>query len=199
MQNELSPVLIKDTVEKIGNSIIYLSEHVFDLNRSKILQTLFLLEEASWKKQGRPFFHLDFQLWKMGPVVKDIYIDLSEDQPLLLALFIKRSATIPALFIANDTFNDDQFSENDLYILNAVAKFVKHKGAESLIKINTAPHSLWRQTALQYGVLHHLQKGLINSTEIKTDFIFLFAPGSVPYNLHHAIKEDIHMIRLLKR
>ena len=127
MLNETVPVLIKGTVEKIGNTIIYLSQHVFDLNRTKIFQTLFLLEEASWKKFARPVFDIDFQLWKMGPVAKDIYIDLSEDKLFLLADFIKRAVAIRCAFTAGNRFNDDQFSENDMYILKAVSKFVKPK------------------------------------------------------------------------
>ena len=55
MVPETAPVLIKETLEKTSNTVVFLSQRVDDLNRSKILQTLFLLEEASWKKQVCPF------------------------------------------------------------------------------------------------------------------------------------------------
>lgn len=45
----------RDQVDKIGNTIIYLSTKIPDLNKTKILKILFLLEEASIKKYGYPF------------------------------------------------------------------------------------------------------------------------------------------------
>src|SRR6266540_4153637 len=83
-------VFTRDQINKIGNAIIYLSGKITDLNKTKILKLLFLLEEASIKKYGHPFFGIDFQLWKHGPVVKDIFIDLSDENPTLLNDFIER-------------------------------------------------------------------------------------------------------------
>ena len=42
----------KDQIDKIGNTIIFLSKNMGDLNKTKILKLLFLLEEASIKKYG---------------------------------------------------------------------------------------------------------------------------------------------------
>ncbi|HUB59364.1 MAG TPA: type II toxin-antitoxin system antitoxin SocA domain-containing protein [Puia sp.] len=67
----------KEQIDKIGNTIIYLSQHIRDLTKTKILKILFLLEEASIKRSGQPFIGIDFQLWKLGPVAKDIFIDSS--------------------------------------------------------------------------------------------------------------------------
>src|SRR5437762_1520053 len=99
----------KDQINKIGNAIIYLSEKITDLNKTKILKLLFLLEEACIKKYGHPFFGIDFQLWKHGPVVKDIFIDLSDESPTLLKEFIERDPQNPMNFTAKTEFCDDEF------------------------------------------------------------------------------------------
>ncbi|MEI9809261.1 MAG: type II toxin-antitoxin system antitoxin SocA domain-containing protein [Bacteroidota bacterium] len=95
----------KDQISKIGNTIIYLAERVQDLNKTKILKFLFLIEEASIKKSGKPFFGIDFQIWKFGPVAKDIYIDLTtqifDDEPILLNEFIERNPTLQKILLQN--------------------------------------------------------------------------------------------------
>src|SRR5258706_9819966 len=103
----------KDQINKIGNSIVYLSKNISDLNKTKILKLLFLMEEACIKKFGHPFFGIDFQLWKLGPVAKDIFIDLSDETPTLLKDFVKKDTINPSNFIAKAEFNDDEFSDND--------------------------------------------------------------------------------------
>src|SRR5690349_13795289 len=95
----------RDQINKIGNAIIYLSQKIPDLNKTKILKLLFLIEEACIKKFGHPFFGIDFQLWKLGPVAKDIFIDLSDDTLTLLNEFIKRDTNNSCNFIAKTEFN----------------------------------------------------------------------------------------------
>jgi uncharacterized phage-associated protein len=162
--NEIA--LKKDQVEKIGNTIIYLTERVPHLDRTKILHALFLLEQATWKKQQNPFFFINFQLWRIGPVAKEIYIDLAEATPFLLSPYIKKSDLNPSGFTAIKEFNDDQFSEHELALLKTVTEFVAASDTGTLIRINTSSNSLWYHTALQYGVLQLFTEGRLNSTDI---------------------------------
>ncbi len=196
MQYHSSPLpFTKDQVEKIGNTIIYLAERVPDLDKGKILQSLFLLEECSWKKYLLPFFDIQFQLWKTGPVAKDIYIDLSEDEPHILSGFIKRFKIEPPYFLAANTFHSDQFSDNDLTILKSVTGYVKDKDAETLLQHNTGHHSLWYLTALHHGVLDLLLNGPIHATNIIVDFAFLFCHDADRLNAYHAVTEEREFIR----
>ena len=188
----------KDQIEKIGNAIVYLSSKIGDLTKTKILKLLFILEEASIKKYGYPFFGIDFQIWKLGPVVKDIFIDLSEDTPSLLAKFIKRDPSNLNLFTCSTEFNDDEFSDNDIELLDIVANFAKDKTANALIKHTHSPNSLWRKSAIKNGVLEILEEELINSTEFNIDFSLLFENNPTLLEQYEEAKENLEFVRHLK-
>jgi uncharacterized phage-associated protein len=189
----------KGQINKIGNTIIYLAAHISDLTKTKILKILFLLEEAAIKKTGVPFIGLDFQLWKLGPVAKDIFIDLSADEsPIILGEFIERDSNDSKLFRAKHEFNDDEFSANDIQLLDVIIKFVKDKPANYLIKHTHSTNSLWRKSALKYGVLEQLKSELVNSTEYEVDFSLLFDNPSYLSERFEDSKENLELVKTLK-
>lgn len=47
------------------------------------------MEEYMVKRYHVPFMGLPFEIWQVGPVAKDIFIDLS-DGPFLLKDFVKQ-------------------------------------------------------------------------------------------------------------
>jgi uncharacterized phage-associated protein len=188
----------KDQIDKIGNTIIYLSGNMADLNKTKILKTLFLLEEASIKKYGYPFFGIEFQIWKHGPVVKDIFIDLCEDSPALLANYIKRDEVNPSVFKAVKEFSDTEFSDNDIALLNIISAFVKNKSAATLVAHTHNPNSLWYKSAIRSGVLNLLEQDLKNSTETSIDFSLLFENDPYLLAQFEEVKENLEFIRHLK-
>jgi uncharacterized phage-associated protein len=190
----------KDQINKIGNAIIYLSQTLTGLNKTKILKLLFLLEEASIKKYGYPFFNIDFQLWKHGPVVKDIYIDLCDENPNLLDEFIKRDVQDASNFIAKKTFCDDEFSDNDIEVMDLIATFAKQKNAKYLVNHTHDHNSLWRKSAIKYGILELLEGELMNSTDYEIDFNLLFENAESNYlkERFEASKENREFVRQLK-
>lgn len=188
----------KDQIEKIGNTIIYLSEKMEDLNKTKILKVLFLLEEASIKKYGYPFFGIDFQLWKLGPVAKDIFIDLSEDSPTLLAAYIRRDEANPSVFKRIKKFSDDEFSDNDLELLRIISDFAKDKSAYALVQYTHGYNSLWRRSAIKNGVLELLEKELSNSTEFNIDFSLLFENNPNLLKQYQEARENLDFVKHLK-
>lgn len=184
-----------DQINKIGNTIIYLSQHMNDLTKTKILKILFLLEESSIKKYKTPFFGIDFQIWQHGPVAKDIYIDLSEETPTLLSDFIARKGEI---FIAAKDFNDDEFSDNDMEVLDRVTTFAMSKTANELVKITHDSNSLWNICAQNNNVYDLLEAKKLNSTEYTIDFSQLFSDEQ-SRRLYEEIAENQEFIRSLKR
>jgi len=198
MSNEYN-ILSKDQLNKIGNTIIYLANHVPDLNKTKILKLLYLVEEAAIKKSGKPFLGIDFQLWKYGPVAKDIYIDLTtqifDDQLLLLKDFIARKGDN---FVAKKDFDDSEFSDNDILLLDKIVSFAKDKPAAYLVKHTHGPNSLWRKSAIKYGVLETLENELVNSTDLTIDFSLLFEDNPALQERYIEARENQQFVRQLK-
>ncbi len=194
MQNHLT----QQQIQKLGNTLIYLAGNVGELSKTKILKLLFLLEESSVKRFGYPFFGLSFQIWKLGPVLKEVYIDLSEDAPNLLKDFIEKDPFDSKIYKAKGEFNDDQFSDNDIYLLEKIKDFARHKTAKDLINHTHEENSLWRKSAIKNGILQELESAEVNSTEHVIDFSLLFENDEVLKERYFESLENLEFIHHLK-
>ena len=193
------PELTNQQISKLGNALIYLSKGVSELNKTKILKLLFLLEEASIKKYGHPFFGFDFQIWKLGPVLKDVFIDLSEDPLTLLKDYIKRDDTNSKEFIAAHDFSDDEFSDNDIGLMDIIINFSRNKTAADLVKYTHSDNSLWKKSAQKNNVLEQLEHGTLTSTDYNIDFSLLFDENSFLKEKYEHAVENLEFIKHLKK
>ena len=186
-------------INKLGNTLVYLANNVGELSKTKILKLLYLIEEKSIKKFGYPFFGFNFQLWKFGQVLKDVYIDLSEDSPQILKDYITKADYDINLFIPIAEFNDDEFSDDDIYLLDSIAKFAKHKTAKDLVDLTHNDNSLWKLSALKNGVYEQLEAKEINSTEYLIDFSLLFESNSFQKERYESAVDNLDFINHFKR
>lgn len=156
-------------IEKLGNVIIYLAEHIKPLYKTKLLKLLYLIEEVSIKINGIPFFGIDFELWKLGPVQRDVFVDLS-DEPSILKDFIRVEYSGDGTVIApKKLFSDDEFSDKDMEILEIIATKFKDKSAQDLIDITHRKNSPWHLTAVTTGYLELFEKNQCNATSVVLD------------------------------
>ena len=87
-----------DQLSKIGNCIIYFSQKITKLSKTKLLKLLYILDELAIKKSGIPVLDLKFKTWKFGPVAEDIFIELSSEATLLKK-YIKKNVEGENLYI----------------------------------------------------------------------------------------------------
>lgn len=161
--------LSSNQIDKVGNSIIYLSEKIGQLSKTKALKLIYILDELSIKKSGIPFFNLKYKVWKFGPVSEEIFIDLSSEITLLKN-YIKKTSEEGATIIKPIVgFNDDEFSDNDIDLLNFVIKEFGGKTSKELVYYTHRKNSPWYNTAKQNSVLELLGNEEINNTELLID------------------------------
>ncbi|CAM3550262.1 Panacea domain-containing protein [Aequorivita lipolytica] len=167
---KLSYIKLSDNqIDKVGNSIIYLSEKIGDLSKTKALKLIYILDELSIKKSGIPFFNLKYKLWKFGPVSEEIFIDLSSETTLLKK-YIERTSEDGVIIIKPIVaFNDDEFSDNDIDLLDFVIEKFGNKSAKELVFYTHRQNSPWHNTALENSVLELLENEEINNTELLID------------------------------
>ncbi len=158
-------------LNKIGNTAIYLSTRIKGLSKTKFLKLLYILDEMSIKKWGIPFLNLEYKVWKFGPVAQEIFIDLSSEIKLL-APFVKKEKNY---IIPKGEFNDDEFSDNDIELMDYVIKCYGGKTAKQLIKYTHGPNSLWNNKAKKNGVLTLLESESIASTNYLIDMAELIS------------------------
>jgi len=158
-----------EQLDKIGNSMIFLSKEIPNISKTKMLKLLYLLDEFSIKNSGIPFFNLQYKAWKLGPVAEEIFVELS-DKLLRLGKYIDiQNTEIGSFIVPKSDFCDDEFSDNDIDLLEYIAQKFRDVPAKQLIDYTHRPNSPWRNTAEKNGVYDLLVQGLINNTEIIID------------------------------
>ncbi len=156
-----------DQLEKIGNTVVYIADRIPQLSKTKLLKLLYILDEISIKKSGIPILNLKYKVWKFGPVSEELFIDLSSEATLL-EKFINRD--IEGNFIISKVqFNEDQFSENDIELMDFVIEKYGNKTAKELISYTHRVNSPWYNTAKENSVLELLETEIINNTEYLID------------------------------
>lgn len=158
--------MTKEQKEKIGHSSILLATNIPNLDISKLLNLIYLLDEVSVKERGIPFFGLSYQIWQSGPVNQELYIDLHNGAKFFSAYFMVRQTLNSPRIIALSKFKDDEFSDSDIDILERLSKKFKYISAKDLAVIAKRPCSLWYRKAKETGVLDLLNQGIANCSEI---------------------------------
>lgn len=154
---------------KIGNSVIYLADKIPSLSKTKLLKLLYILDELSIKRSGIPFLNLKYKVWKFGPVSEELFVDLSS-QSTLLKDYVQRSSEEGSSIITPiATFNDDEFSDNDIELMDFVIQNFGQKTATELISYTHRKNSPWYNAAVENSILELLETEKINNTEILID------------------------------
>ncbi|MCT4614303.1 MAG: Panacea domain-containing protein [Marinifilaceae bacterium] len=160
----------KEQIDKIGNTIVYLSSKIQGISKTKLLKLLYILDEISIKKSGIPFLNLEYKVWKFGPVANDIFVELSST-PSMLKEFIERTATEEGHIIIKPKreFVDDEFTDNEIDLLDFIATKFKNHTAKELISTTHRKYSPWYNAAKKNNVYELLEAEKISSTEIKVE------------------------------
>lgn len=188
----------KEEIAKIGNAIIFLAERIPKLTKTKTLKLIYIIEEISVKKYGLPFFNLKFYLWKFGPVAKDLYIEFSEKPALLQGYIDLKNSKDKTYIQPLVKFCDDEFSDNEIGILEYVANTFKNYNSDRLVAYTHREHSLWHTTAEKNCVLELLENKRISNTDIELDFSDLIRDDELKSETYSQHKEYLKTSRSLK-
>jgi len=164
-------IYTKNQINKLGNALIYLCKKMQKVgepvSKTHLLKLVFIIEEIAVKKYGIPFFDLRFDVWKLGPVSKDLFVELSEE-PDLLAPYVSRQIINGNVYVeAKQEFSDDEFNDNELTLLEEISERFLFCTAKELINFTHRSESIWYKTALKNGVLDLLENGQMTTTNIE--------------------------------
>ena len=154
---------------KIGNAVVYIAQHVRHLSKTKLLKLLYLMEEYSVKRFKTPFLGLPFEVWQAGPVVKDLFIDLSET-PIILDGYVKKEVENGKTYIkADKLFSDDEFSDNDMTVMADILRHFGKMSAKQLVEVTHRKDGLWYATAERNHLLDGFEQKVTNNSDCQID------------------------------
>jgi uncharacterized phage-associated protein len=188
-------------IEKLGNAIIFLCNKISPwgpVSKTHILKLVFILDEISIKKYGIPLLGLRYDLWKLGPVSKDLYIELTEE-PNLLSNYISKSL-VDNKYLINPIreFSDDEFSDQEMQLMEEVSERFKLCTTRELINFTHRNESPWYITAQQNGLLDDLESGKMNATNIEVDMSLLLQNDEIKLARYHDYLDFLAQTKKLK-
>lgn len=149
-------MLSKTIQDKVGNTLIYFTNRLGNIYLTKAIKLLYLADELSVIETGVPFTWLDYKAWKNGPVPEDLHSELrykinnvNYNSPF--SNFVKvEKVTNPVTpemesFIISSIseFNDDEFSDYDVSLLDRIIEKYGNLSGNDLITILHKEGSLW--------------------------------------------------------
>lgn len=164
-----------DQIEKIGYTIVYLAEKIEYLSKTKLLKLLYILDEISIKKSGIPLLNLKYKVWKFGPVSEELFVELSSEITLLDKFISVDSDKKESYIVSKITFCEDEFSENEIELMDYVVEKYGNRTAKELVGYTHRVNSPWFDTAKENSVLELLENESINNTEYLIDMSMIIA------------------------
>jgi len=190
--------LTRDQLEKVGNAIIYLAEHIAPLYKTKLLKLLYLLDEASVKEVGIPMFGLEYRAWRMGPVSKEVYVDI-DDGPHIFKEHIRviRDDQGDRVEPARP-FDDGEFSDRDMRLMEGVVANLGRHNARDLVDITHDKESLWYQLAKEHDLLDAFEQEQRNTSDVVLDLGRLVADDPFKRGIYAEHQEFLILHRALR-
>ncbi len=154
---------------KLGNTVVYIAMHVQHLSKTKLIKLLYLMEDYCVKRFHYPFLGLPFEAWQAGPVIKDVFIDLSETPVLLKDFIDKRNENGHTYISAKKEFDDSEFSANDMLVMDKVLEKYGSMTAKMLVALTHQQEHLWYKTCQEHNLLGDFEKGRRNNSSCVID------------------------------
>ena len=157
--------------QKLGNTILYIVSRAKYPYKTEILKLLFLMEERMVQQYHVPFLGIPFSVWRLGPVSVDVFEELS-DGPVVLGDFISlqfNGQGIRVTPVAGREFCDDEFSDNEIRMMELVMVKYGDMNSEQLIAETHKEGSLWYETAKEHGLLQDFEQRRANNSNVVID------------------------------
>jgi len=137
---------------KIGNLFVYLSDNIDNLFLTKLLKLTYIIDELAVKETGVPVTWLRYKVWKMGPVPRKIHTNLTFEGGNFFSEFVDVeyvSEVNGRKIEANNTFDDTEFSDYEMELIERVVKNYGHYNSNQLIELLHESDSLWHQIVVK--------------------------------------------------
>lgn len=175
-------------IDKIGNSIIYLSGHCEDLRyKTNFLKLIYILDEVSIQKTGVPFFNLPYKVWQYGPVYPELFQIASNDFKFFKDYFIVEGEKVRVI----REFNNDEFSDNDISILESVCDRFKYCTTSELVFHTHKPGSPWHTVAKANDLLDNKDRLKVKTSQHNVDMSVLVRESESNYFRYKQYLENL--------
>lgn len=181
----------------IGNLIILLTERCKPLYHTKMMKLLFLIDEESTKEKGTPITWLDYKVWELGPVSPDLFFSKNPGYNKLNQ-YIKFESTgrnNAHIIRPVKSFDDSEFSEWDIEIINNVLNKYGNLTADELITITHAKGTLWYESVKASNIRFTADN---KTSDISLNFVDVIKTDDYLKSVYYSALENVELKSTLK-
>lgn len=165
---------IQTNKEQIGNLLILLANRCRPLYHTKMMKLLFLIDQQSVIKRGVPLTWLEYKAWGLGPVSPDLFFSKNDGfNKFSNYVYFEKKGDNSTLVKPLKDFDDLEFSDLDMEIIDEVLELHGQKTSKELIALTHKDDSLWKKTVKKSGVKfsseNKISDAIINFLDIIDD------------------------------
>ena len=183
--------------EKIGNLMVYILKHQGIVFHTQLIKLLYLIDETAIKDDGIPVTWLDYKAWQFGPVAPETYYIKYKKSVFdsFISLCKNDIGENKLLLFPKVDFDDSEFSDYEIDIIDSVLKEYQSKSPSQLVDITHEPGSLWDLTRIQYGIDFTNR----TKTDISLDFTKLIENDKLKLMKYREAEENMFFCEELQK
>ncbi len=179
--------------EKIGNLLLYLAQQIPQLYLTKLLKIIYIIDETAVREIGVPVTWLDYQVWKLGPVPRDIYDELRHNKPTVyqsetfsLSKYVrieqksnpKQDQGESFAILPNGVFDDGEFNDYEIELINKIIKTYKNLNSTQIVQELHEQGTLWEK--------------IVSSNQLERNFQLESSRSNHIIDFTDLLEEDTH-------
>jgi len=175
-------MIITHQREKLINAMIFFADHTKYCGKTKILKLMYFLDFCHFKQTGKSVTGLEYFAWKMGPVPKELYEELSSNASLDLKSAINIASYDDFRKIEpRRKFNKECFTKRELRLLEDLSFIFRDAQVQEMIEVTHLQNKPWDRTLKEKGPFS------------KIDYLLSIdsLPDSLPYDVARERAQEI--------
>lgn len=173
--------------DKIGNLIVLLAGRLKPLYHTKLIKLLYLIDEEAVKDGGIPITWLDYKAWQYGPVAPETFF-IKEETGLFNSYIEKSKKGDGTIIKPKVNFDDSEFSDYDLEIIERVITKFGNMSPKDLVKLTHKEGSLWDIAKKE----NHINFDNSNTTsDCSLDFTRIISDDELKLSNYYGAKETM--------
>ena len=192
---QMNSLGVQGNKELVGNLIILLAKKCAPLYHTKLIKLLYLIDEEAIRERGIPITWLDYKVWQYGPVDPAVFYirNFSEYISSETTTSIDGNAAT-TIISPKKEFDDDEFSEYDLEIIEKTLVKYQNKTANELGNITHKVGSPWDLTKKE----NDLDFSIANISDVSIDMSRIVKNDPVKYANYKEAYEGMSFMSVLK-
>lgn len=186
----------REQIDKLGNLVNYLASRIPNLYLTKLLKLLYITDEISVTETGAPVTWLKYFVWQKGPVASDIYYDITLRKGSGLSNYVNiehNKANNGYRIRPVGDFDDSEFSDYEITLLNRVISEFGKKNSGELIDYLHEEHSLWSKVCEENDLKRAFEEARLETSDYEIALEQRIRSDAAKMAIFNEVKESLSL------